>query len=326
MYFIQESQRRQETFGPTPGEEIDRSSPLLLLELVPKLLKHSSNNREMAYPYSIFEAVPGSPVSIIATSLNFSERKLLDTQIGIIARLLASLTSPLGKFGQVSKVLPDPFKPAAPAVTGSQTWSEAFNILLEGILRDGEDMSILLPYEDIRRHYEKHSWLLDEVTIPRLTLLDLGNDANIMIDRIPNRNDSTSPATEDVRLTGLRSWSQGIFGDPLIADCFDAPSAEFMAGWRESADIIVEDQENAEVRMLLYSVFRSVVGIVTEHYRSQVDSGKKELESRRKLTSVLKKLENVSEVVAGACRKRSRSPSGELELKEVKRQRYIEGS
>jgi hypothetical protein len=108
VYFIQESQRRQETFGPTPGEEIDRSSPVPLLELVPRLLKHSSNNKEMAYPYSIFEAVPGSPVSMISTSLNDSERNLLDTQIGIIARSLASLTSP-GTFGQVSKVLPDPF-------------------------------------------------------------------------------------------------------------------------------------------------------------------------------------------------------------------------
>jgi len=279
----------------------------------------------MAYPYSIFESVSGTPVSTLSTALSILERQLLDTQIGIMARSLASLTSPPGTFGQVSKVLPDPFKPAAPVVTGSRTWSEAFNILMEGILSDGEDMSILLPYEDIRRHYQKHSWLLDEITIPRLTLLDLGSDANVMVERIAAATASTNTPTsspEEVRLTGLRSWSQGIFGDPLIADCFCSPTPEFLAGWRESAENIIEDEENAEVRMLLYGVFRAAVGIVTEHYRSQVDSGRRELEARRKLTSLLKELESVPEGKGGVKRQRSPSAGG---LGCAKRQRVIEG-
>jgi hypothetical protein len=324
VHFIQESQRRQETFGPTSSQDSSILNPIWLLGLVPKLLKHSSNNREMAYPYSIFEAVPGTPVSMIPTALAISERKLLDKQTGIMARSLASLTSPPGTFGQVSKVLPNPFKSAAPAVTGFKTWSEAFNSLLEGIMQDGEDMSILLPYEDIRRHYQNHQWLLDEVTIPRLTLLDLGNDANIMIERNPAQDPSSpSAASQEIRLTGLRSWSQGIFGDPLIADCFSSPTPEFLAGWHaeDSAEKIIENEANAEVRMLLYGVFRSVVGIVTEHYRSQVDSGKRELEWRRNLTSTLKELEKVPEESSGS--KRPRSSPAET-IGKAKRLKFVE--
>jgi hypothetical protein len=46
-----------------------------LSALVPKLLKHSSNNREMAYPYSIFEPTAGVPLSTIAIYLSLPERR-----------------------------------------------------------------------------------------------------------------------------------------------------------------------------------------------------------------------------------------------------------
>jgi hypothetical protein len=316
VYFIAGSEL-QEMEG-SPGSEIEMAAtpPIRtpLKCLIPKLLKHSSNNREMAYPYSIFEPTDGAPLSTLSIYLSLPERRVVDKQLGSMARGLASLTSPSGMFGTVSRVLLDPFTPSsptAPPTTGSKTWSEAFNALLEGILRDGEDMAVLLPYEVVRSHYQRLSWRLDAVTLPRLVMLDAGSETNVMITR--SSSDSASIATgSGVALTGLRSWSQGVFGDPLISNALEEPSEGFLEGWRESGEDVIEDGENAEVRLLLYRCYRAVVSIVTEYYRPQGDSSRRELEGRRKLTSALAELEKIDVVVNDAL-KRARSLSSEAE-------------
>jgi hypothetical protein len=325
VYFIAGSERQTEMEG-SPGSEIERpSTPAVgnLKCLIPKLLKHSSNNREMAYPYSIFENNTGAPLSTLSIYLSLPERRVVDKQLGAMARGLASLTSPSGTFGTVSRVLPDPFtptSPTAPPTTGSKTWAEAFNVLLESILRDGEDMAVLLPYEVVRSHYQRLSWRLDAVALPRLVVLDAGSETNVMIER--RSEDGESLATgEGVKLTGLRSWSQGVFGDPLISNVFDEPSEGFLEGWRESGEDIIEDGEGADVRLLLYRCYRAVVSIVTEYYRPQGDSSRRELEGRRKLTIALAELEKIDIVVNDAL-KRARSLSSEAET--PKRQK-VEG-
>lgn len=262
-----------------------------LFDLVPKMLKHSSSNKELAYPYSIFEAITGTPLSALSIYLSLSERRLVDKQVGSMARRLASLTSPSGLFGPVSKVLPDPFTAASSSAAkkGSTTWSEAFHALLEGILRDGEDMSVLLPYEVIRAYYQQHSWCLDAVNVPRLVVLDAGSETNVMIER--GSADGKSTPSRYPRLRGLRSWSQGVFGDPLISSCFEDASEGFWQGWGEGFTEVIEDTENTEIRLLLYKCFRAVVSVVTEYYRPRPDSSRKELEGRRILTSALAELD-----------------------------------
>jgi len=191
-------------------------------------------------------------------------------------------------------------------------WSRAFHGLLEGVLRDGEDKAVLLPYEVVRAHYKRLSYHLDSVLLPRLLILDIGNDRNVMVERGLDEEGSAKVPAEGVRVTGLRSWSQGIFGDPLLADCFDDPSEGCLEGWREGGEDIIEDEENTKVRMLLYGCFRAVITIVTEHYRPQSDSSRRELEGRRKLTSVLAELETFGAPVGDAL-KRSRNLSSDAE-------------
>lgn len=308
VQFISES--REQEGESVKSEKIDPSSAISALpELVPKILKHSSNNREMAYPYSIFESLPGAPLSTLSVYLSIPERRQIDHQVGYMVRNLAKLTSPSGTFGTVNRVLSDPHSTVvstAPESTGSKTWSEAFGLLLEGILRDGEDMAVLLPYDTLRSYYHRLSWHLDAVMLPRLLVLDAGSEANLMIER--SSEDEPYPTPDNsCRLTGLRSWSQGVFGDPLLCNCFDEPSKAFLEGWREEGKNFIEDEENAEIRLLLYRCFRAVVVIVTEYYRPQGDSSRRELEGRRQLTSALAALEtlDVPETL-----KRQRSHSG----------------
>lgn len=311
VHFLAETAPGQ-SLESVDSKRTDPSAAISFLSgLVPKILKHSSNNREMAYPYSIFESIPGAPLSTLAIYLSIPERRHVDEQIGSLARNLAYLTSPSGAFGTVSQVLPDPFASAAPTTpefTGSKTWSEAFGLLLEGIFRDGEDMAVLLPYETLRSYYQRLSSHLDAVTLPRLLVLDAGTEANVMIERSSEHGPADVPS-DGCRLTGLRSWSQGVFGDPLLSNCFDDPSEAFLEGWREEGENLIEDEKNSETRLLIYRCFRAVVSIVTEYYRPQYDSSRRELEGRRALTSALAALEKVD--LPSELPKRRRSRSGE---------------
>lgn len=320
VHFLDTSNQKARGFntnGLGDMEDIEHDKAFVKLEdVVPKLLKHSSNNREMAYPYTIFESTSGKPLSALSVCLSVPECRLIDKQIGSLTRSLASLTSPNGTFGTAARVLPDPFKqsPSSASVSeGSTTWTEAFNTLLESILRDGEDMAVLLPYDLVRSHYQRLSWRMDAIKLPRLILLDLG-ERNVMIENGIKEGSSQIPI-ESLRLTGLRNWSQGIFGDPLLSSVFESPSEGFLEGWEagDDEDDLIEDTGNAEVRLLLYRCYRAVVGIVTEYYRPQSDSSRRELEHRRNLTAALSELEKV-DVAVNDMLKRARSLSSPMAL------------
>jgi hypothetical protein len=152
---------------------------------------------------------------------------------------------------------------------------------------------------------------MDAVTVPRLVVLDIGADTNVMVER-QNSNQPASIDVEVPRLTGLRSWSQGLFGDPLVAYCFDEPTAGFWEGWNQGGEEVIEDQEGVHTRTMLYRCYHAVVMIVTEFYRPQADSSRRELEGRRKLTSALAELEKL-DVADSEALKRVRSVGEEAE-------------
>ncbi|KFZ18909.1 hypothetical protein V501_00947 [Pseudogymnoascus sp. VKM F-4519 (FW-2642)] len=280
------------TIKSPPKEEGSNGS--LLSSLIPKMLKHSSNTKEMGYPYTIFEQVSGSSLSSQSIYLTVSERRHVDNQIGKLVRDLALITSPTGTFGPVLKVCGDPSAQGASpgaGAGGAETWSLAFDALAESILRDGEDMSVLLPYEIIRRQFSRLSWRLKAVTIPRLTLPDAGDDAVVLVER--RLEEGLSPE-DSVRVTGLRHWSRSVFGDPLMSSCFENPSEGFSAGWKGEADEdLIEDPEGANTRMMLYRCYRAIIDIVIEYYRPRNESSRYEMDARKRLTGVLTELETV---------------------------------
>jgi len=287
-----------------------------LAQVIPTLVKHSSNTREMGYPYTIFQPAVGQPLSDLSIYLSLPEQRCIDKQIGSLVRNLALITSPSGNFGTVPRVCTDPFLPVPsavpPAHQSSRDWIGAFMSLVEGILRDGEDMSVLLPYEDIRMHFHRLSWRLSAITVPRLLVIDVSEATNVLIER--DAEGRCPSASQGPRLTGLRDWSQGIFGDPLLSSCFENPSDAFLEGWRadDGTEDIIEDQEGSDTRSLLYGCYRAIVAIVTEYYRPKPDSSRRELEGRRKLTDVLAELERaeLGEQTDFVKRARSASASG----------------
>lgn len=309
--FVTEQQKSRDTSTPSQGEHSPGMSQVAAL--FPKPLKDSTSKAESKQPYELFEAPVGIPLLNVYAHLSSSERRAVDKGVGLLARALANITSPTATFGPINRALSHPSASNSivpPAQKGLKTWSQGFNPLLESVLRDGEDMSVLIPYETIREHFRRVSWRLDDVLVPRLLILDIACLPNVMVER--RNNDSSADAEEpleEASLSGLRSWRLGVFGDPLLSSCFEEPSEGFLEGWEGGGEDIIEDPENVEVRKLLYSCYRAVVGIVTEYYRPQPDSSKREMDRRRRLTKALAALEKVDNPPSEIAIKRARSMS-----------------
>ena len=263
---------------------------------------------------------------------------MVDTQVGAMMRQLAELRSPTGGFGPVAAVVPN--EGAAPGQQvmgiggaigggGAGTWSLAFRSMLEGILRDGEDMAIGIPYAMVRKSFQRLGYVLEAVKVPRLVVVDGGGDANVLVDSVSSGTMVGSITAKegegDLAVTGLHDWSSCIFGDPLIMAVFsDRPSDSLLKGFngsdinlgdagpgvvglRLSRDAI-DDVAGVGVRLLFYQMYHALVSVVKEFYRPRVDSSKREMEARKKLNEALVKLAGIPDDI----RKMHRRPSGEM--------------
>jgi hypothetical protein len=54
--------------------------------------------------------------------------------------------------------------------------------MLEGVLRDGEDMAVVISYSTIRRHFRRLGYLLDEVTVGRLVVVQAAGRGNVLVE------------------------------------------------------------------------------------------------------------------------------------------------
>ncbi|KAI1164982.1 hypothetical protein F5B18DRAFT_650169 [Nemania serpens] len=257
----------------------DASLPLedQLLSYLPTLIKHSPTSTETGSAFSLFEPTPGDPIISLGKPLTRAERKSIDFQKGRLVRHLANVTSPNGRFGLPVTVFrqsqpPENTQRAAregkPDSDGANSWKKTFHILLEAILRDGEDQAVTISYELLRTTFNKFGHLLDAVTTSRLVVCDADEDDIVLVsrpERTPKKEEQQesealkttvnikiepddSPADmsaefkeyldEDdvasIKLTGLRDWSGCIFGDPLFATVFSHTTPEFDRGFRQS--------------------------------------------------------------------------------------------
>ncbi|KAI0121645.1 hypothetical protein BJ170DRAFT_687881 [Xylariales sp. AK1849] len=367
-----------------------KSSKQSLLRYLPALITHASSDPRLGTAFSFSEPTRGSSIASLPEPLTAAEKKTTDFQKGQLVRRIASFASPNSRFGPAVAIIdstPSRGSSSTPALVGSggvETWTNAFLALVEGVLRDGEDASVMISYSSIRGHVRRLSHLLDAVTQSRLVVLDAGNDANVLVSRSTNPSESDRPvvaarpatklnttpqaiprskdrgtsrakgkekdtqdrhdggseshertadsASEDeksieapgIEITGLYDWSNCLFGDPLMTSIFSQdPSPNFLRGFQHPShdsaagrhaatppdyDELVEDRENAPIRLLLYECYHAAVYVVKQFYRPSADSRKHEIAARRRLTSVLNKLAEVDETTG----KRPRTASTEI--------------
>ncbi|KAF4345781.1 hypothetical protein FBEOM_250 [Fusarium beomiforme] len=358
--------------GNTLGKEANSE---LLTGYLSTLVRHESIGGVLPVEYNLIRPPRGTPISSLSVALDSCEQRIVDFQTGQLLRRISNQVSPTGRFGIAADVLSVPpsvvhqpprrFEGSLTDTKGADSWRVAFHSLLEAVLRDGEDLTIMFNYNNIRHHFERFQHLLDAVTEPRLVVLDAGEDSNTLIHRScesekkshasskevtiqpksvkgasgkseiggKGRQDyrkvlqddtnmkEETPMTNDssrshIEVTGLRQWSNCVFGDPLMATVFSKlpmPSDEFWRGFDkplpgETTAKIIEDRGNAHIRTLLYECYHAVVALVEEYYRPQTDSSRRELAARKHLGNVLARLEELDD----KGQQRRRRMSGEM--------------
>ncbi|KAK1774051.1 hypothetical protein QBC45DRAFT_55619 [Copromyces sp. CBS 386.78] len=265
-------------------------------KFLPALVHTSSHGPvELGSAYNVFEHQHGVPVALLPSPPSSSERKRLDKHLGQVYRSLSSITSPSGRFGPVAAVVPKmpgielSNKTAGfgegglMAADGARNWSTAFQSLLEGVLRDGEDMAVTMAYSPIRRHFRQFAHLLNEVKVPRLVVVDMADDTNtlVTVERTTAGTSTNgynsymappqSPASDNIggerqlTLTGLQDWSNCVFGDPLLATVFsDGVSESFMEGFETRPRTInANDHNNSSSRKTSVSTHSTNTGIMS---------------------------------------------------------------
>ncbi|GKT82819.1 hypothetical protein Ct61P_00669 [Colletotrichum tofieldiae] len=346
--------------------------------LIPTLISHTAALSELGLEYNLLKPTRGTPISELNPPLSPSERRTIDYQIGQLYRQLCKHVSPTGRFGPAFAVLPSTVPPSATDPTktarqdvdtrlmeskGVQSWTMAFHSMLEAVLRDGEDMQVMMGYGTIRRHFKRLEHTLDGIKTPRLVAVDVGKDINTLalrklrrggtasfvsgksngaLNDVPRSNgrdagseedadyetgsESENAATaalyhyNDITMTGMKDWSNFVFGDPLFAHNFGRdPSSDFLAGFGGDSRVqgtipsifssdMIEDKERAPVRLLLYDCYHTITHIAKGYFRPQKDSHGRELEARKRLNAILAKLEALDDTGV----RRGRRPSGEL--------------
>ncbi|KAI1856673.1 hypothetical protein JX265_008882 [Neoarthrinium moseri] len=315
---------------------------------------------------NILEPTRGASLSFLAEHLTGTERRSIEFQKGQLLRRISSFKSPNSRFGPVVAVISSSTASSDPGAAeeassagpgGAHSWMNAFLTLVEGVLRDGEDLAVMMSYSLIRHHVHRLSHLLDAVTQARLVVLDAGSNSNVLVSRstkpgdqegdkpVPRRpgkeegevtgkaektgeikemtkeNASKSMGSPGFSVRGLRDWSNCIFGDPLMTAAFnEAPSPELLRGFGYSnipalddddntsslpppttstptpIDDMIEDPENADIRLLLYECYHAAVGVVRQFYRpAGTDGTRREMAARRRLATVLNRLAEVDE-------------------------------
>ncbi|CCF45263.1 hypothetical protein CH063_03557 [Colletotrichum higginsianum] len=208
------------------GSPIDDAAKELCA-LLPTLITHTAATNELGLEYNLLRPTQGIPISELNPPLSPSERRTIDFQTGQLYRQLCKHVSPTGRFGPAFAVLPsvappstaDPTKPARRDVNarllesrGVQSWAMAFHSMLEAVLRDGEDMQVMLGYGTIRRHFKRFEHTLNGIKTPRLVAVDVGKDINTLALRRSRRRGTPSLAQGNTRFP-LRDPLRGNGGD-----------------------------------------------------------------------------------------------------------------
>ncbi|XXH01138.1 autophagy protein atg9 [Hypoxylon texense] len=394
-HHIESQSRRDEQITSFPGTQEPRKD---ILRYLPILVAHLPSSAELGSPCNIFEATRGGSIAELATPLTISEKQIVDFQRGQFVRQLSGFTSPNGLFGPAIAVIgpqssstdlqPRGSQQANVGFRGARSWRQTFHSLLEGVLRDAEDMAVTISYEPIRGYFNRLSHVLDGVTVARLVILDASDESNVLVSRStkpaeksdekhppiptphpeqgeidvpPEKSDESRHRTEGdkagggpsdtqpstINVTGLRDWSNCIFGDPLMTEAFSrGPTAEFLRGFdqpqganasatstvspssatnlptEESSNeiphdiVLIEDRSSAATRLLLYECYHATIDVVKSFYRPGPSSSDREIAARRRLATVLRKLEEADEETAN---KRARRPSANVEAWPVKK-------
>lgn len=193
--------------------------------LIPRLYQYSPKGNHLGSSFLIREHMKGANLCEMEQLLTSKDRMEIDRQLGYLARVISQQVSSF--FGPVNVVA---------SGFGSKSWRRAFVSLFEEILRDAEDVFIHLPYADIRRQVARLGPHLDGVTQPALVIVNFGRPSQVIVD------------PESKQISGVIDLGSALWGDVLISEIFDDPSAALLDGF----GLLSSDDPSQRIRCLLY--------------------------------------------------------------------------
>lgn len=191
---------------------------------IPQLYHYDPRGSFFGSAFLLRQYVKGSSLADMESGLSVRERNDIDRHLGFLASTIGQNVAP--GFGSLQQVA---------IGAGKRSWREAFCALFESVLRDAEDMFIHLPYAELRHALVRLASALDEVTLPRLTVVGLGRPTHVLLDE------------ESKQLSGVVDFSNAFWGDMLMAELFESPSLAVVEG--AGLPLIRTKTENIRVMM-----------------------------------------------------------------------------
>lgn len=242
---------------------------------------------------------------------------------GPISHILR-MRSSMPVFHAMGILLPSPGEDP-PSDIGRDSWSACFKGYMEEVASDLGDFYIQMRFDVLMKHYHRFKHLLDKVEVSRLVAIQGANDSNVMVS-IPGETDlpatggwvvkksqssgisrrfntkgEASIKNREIQVTGLRDWSFFCFGDPLMAYVFqDGASPDFIKGTKTRfSDTdplqnkpLVEDEEHAPVRLLIYKAWHAACGVARQYRRVRDQDTDWEMVWRHRFIDALEALDN----------------------------------
>lgn len=174
---------------------------------IPQLYYYNPPGRADGSAYLIRQYMKGKTLTEMETRLSPHQRANISRHLGFLAGTIGQNVAPA--FGSLPQVA---------SGAGRRSWREAFCALLEGVLRDAEDRFVHLPYADIREEVTRLGSVLNEVSLPRLVVVELGRPSHVLLDENSNQ------------LSGVVDFSSALWGDMLMAEVFEGDSSEVWEG------------------------------------------------------------------------------------------------
>ncbi len=190
--------------------------------------------------------VDGDNLGIVKDDLEPTQLEAYLEALGAANRELNSIVGP--RFGPL-------------AGPGDPSWRVVFTGIVEDVLRDGEARHVDLgwDYDVVRKTFEAHAHVLDDVTEPRFVEWDLW-DSNVMV--------------RDGRIACIIDHERALYGDPLMEAGFTGSqlpafgdSTAFMRGygWTELS-------ASEQRRRQLYCLHLVLIMVIETVYRGHTDS------------------------------------------------------
>lgn len=174
---------------------------------IPQLYYYNPSRRSGGSDYLIRQYMEGTTLADMENRLSLAQRAGIDRHLGFLASTIGQNAAPA--FGSLLQVA---------SGTGRRSWRQAFCALLEGVLRDAEDVFVHLPYADIRDEMARLGSVLDEVSLPRLVVVELGRASHVLLNETSNQ------------VSGVVDFSSALWGDVLMAEVFKGESSAVLEG------------------------------------------------------------------------------------------------